>query len=142
MAASSEWLPGITRSLHGGWPLGKPGSWLLELGDGWAIAMIVTGLYLWWPRGRGLIQALLPRLHAGPRVLIRDLHAGVAVLFSAVFLFFLISALPWTAFWGGEVLSRVQSCRAHIEMPERTNRAEPVDPIMRARSPDGNPALR
>lgn len=107
--AAVEWLPGITRSLHGGWPLGKPGSWLLELGDGWAIAMIVTGLYLWWPRGRGLLQALWPRLHAGPRILIRDLHACVAVLFSAVFLFFLISALPWTAFWGGEVLSRVQS---------------------------------
>jgi uncharacterized iron-regulated membrane protein len=39
----------------------------------------------------------------------RDLHAAVAVLFSAVFLFFLVSALPWTAFWGGEVLSRVQA---------------------------------
>jgi hypothetical protein len=25
-----EWLPGLTRALHGGWPLGKPGSWLLE----------------------------------------------------------------------------------------------------------------
>jgi uncharacterized iron-regulated membrane protein len=105
---ATEWLPGITRSLHGGWPLGKLGSWLLELGDGWAIAMIMTGLYLWWPRGRGLFQALQPRFHAGPRVLIRDLHACVAVLFSAVFLFFLISALPWTAFWGGEMLSRVE----------------------------------
>jgi uncharacterized iron-regulated membrane protein len=107
--AAAEWLPGITRSLHGGWPLGKPGSWLLELGDGWAIAMIVTGLYLWWPRSRGFWRALWPRLRAGPRLLIRDLHSCVAVLFSAVFLFFLISALPWTAFWGGEVLSRIQS---------------------------------
>jgi uncharacterized iron-regulated membrane protein len=61
---AAEWPPGVTRSLHGGWPLGKPGSWLLELGDGWAIAMIITGLYLWWPRGRGLVRALLPRLHA------------------------------------------------------------------------------
>jgi hypothetical protein len=24
--AAAEWLPGITRSLYGGWPLGKPGS--------------------------------------------------------------------------------------------------------------------
>jgi uncharacterized iron-regulated membrane protein len=22
--AAAEWLPGITRSLHGGWPLGEP----------------------------------------------------------------------------------------------------------------------
>jgi uncharacterized iron-regulated membrane protein len=103
-----EWLPGLSRALHGGWPLGKPGSWLLELGDGWAIVMILSGLYLWWPRGRRFPAALWPRFHAGPRVVLRDLHASVAVLFSAVFLFFLISALPWTAFWGGELLSRVQ----------------------------------
>lgn len=34
---------------------------------------------------------MLPR---GPRILMRDLQASVAVLFSAVFLFFLVSALP------------------------------------------------
>jgi uncharacterized iron-regulated membrane protein len=106
---ASEWLPGLTRALHGGWPLGKPGSWLLELGDGWAIFMIASGFYLWWPRKRTLRDALLPRLHAGPRILLRDLHACVAVLFSAVFLFFLISALPWTAFWGQQLLPGVQS---------------------------------
>jgi uncharacterized iron-regulated membrane protein len=105
----TEWLPGITRALHGGWPLGKPGSWLLELGDGWAIFMIASGLYLWWPRGRTFLASLWPRFDRGPRILMRDLHASVAVLFSVVFLFFLISALPWTAFWGGEVLSRLQT---------------------------------
>ena len=106
---ASQWLPGLSRALHAGWPLGAPGNWLLELGNCWAIVMIVSGLYLWWPRGRSFWRALQPRLDSGPRILLRDLHAIVAVSFSAVFLFFLISALPWTAFWGGEVLSRVQS---------------------------------
>jgi uncharacterized iron-regulated membrane protein len=105
----AEWLPGLTRALHGGWPLGRAGSWLLELGDCWAIVMILTGFYLWWPRGRSLRDTLWPRTNLGARILVRDLHACVAVLFSAVFLFFLVSALPWTAFWGGQVLSRVQS---------------------------------
>jgi uncharacterized iron-regulated membrane protein len=109
-----EWLPGITRALHGGWPLGKPGSWLLELGDGWAIFMIVTGFYLWWPRGRTLRDALLPRFRAGTRILLRDLHACVAVLSSTVFLFFLISALPWTAFWGLELLPRLESALGQV----------------------------
>jgi uncharacterized iron-regulated membrane protein len=105
-----RWIPpGVTRALHGGWPVSPFGSWLLELGDSWAIAMIFTGFYLWWPRGRSLGEALWPRWRAGPRIIIRDLHATAAVLFSAVFLFFLISALPWTAFWGGQLLSRVQS---------------------------------
>jgi len=106
--SGTAWLPGISRALHGGWPLGDPGSWFLELGDGWAILMLATGLYLWWPRGRGL-AALWPRTGGGPRVLLRDLHSCVAVWFSVVFLFFLISALPWTAFWGNTVLRTIES---------------------------------
>jgi uncharacterized iron-regulated membrane protein len=106
--AGSDWLPGVTRALHGGWPLGKPGSWLLELGDGWAIFMIISGLYLWWPRERSLRACLRPRFGRGARTALRDLHAIVAVLFAAVFLFFLVSALPWTAFWGQQLLPRVQ----------------------------------
>ncbi len=106
--STAEWLPGISRALHGGWPLGEPGSWLLELADGWAILMLATGLYLWWPRGRGF-RALWPRTGASSRVLLRDLHSCVAVWFSMVFLFFLVSALPWTAFWGGKLLSTVES---------------------------------
>ncbi len=106
---AAAWWPGWSRSLHGGWPIGKPGSWLLELGDCWAIVMILTGFYMWWPRTRPFPELLWPRFCAGPRALLRDLHSTVAVLFSAVFLFFLISALPWTAFWGGELLSRVET---------------------------------
>ena len=113
---AAQWLPGLSRALHAGWPLGNPGNWLLELGNCWAIVMIVSGLYLWWPRGRSFWQALQPRGDAGLRVLLRDLHAIVAVIFSSVLLFFLISALPWTAFWGGQVLSRVQYV-LHQESP-------------------------
>ena len=108
------WWPGWSRSLHGGWPLGKPGSWLLELGDCWAILMILTGFYLWWPRGRPFPEMLWPRFNRGTRVLLRDLHSSVAVIFSAVFLFFLISALPWTSFWGGELLSRFEAATGQV----------------------------
>jgi uncharacterized iron-regulated membrane protein len=103
-----QWLPGVTRALHAGWPLGATGNRLLELGNCWAIVMIATGLYLWWPRGRTLLQALRLRLDAGPRLLLRDLHSTVAVMFAAVLCFFLVSALPWTSFWGGEILTRIQ----------------------------------
>jgi uncharacterized iron-regulated membrane protein len=106
--SGTAWLPGITRALHGGWPLGSPGSWLLELGDGWAIFMILSGIYLWWPRGRSLRECLWPRFDSGLRMAFRDLHACVAVLFATIFLFFLISALPWTAFWGQQLLPRIQ----------------------------------
>lgn len=62
----TTWLPGLTRGLHGGWPLGAPGSWLLELGACWTLVMVLTGLYLWWPRGgRSLGGVLYPRLRRG-----------------------------------------------------------------------------
>lgn len=104
-----RWMPGWTRKLHGGWPLGNAGSWLLELGAGWAVVMILTGLYLWWPRDRGLLAALVPRIHHGRRQLMLDLHASVAVLFSVIVMVFLFTALPWTHFWGNQVLKPVQN---------------------------------
>jgi len=110
----AQWMPGWSRSLHGGWPLGSPGSWLLELGDGWAILMILTGFYLWWPRGRSFPQVLWPRFGSGTRVLLRDLHSSIAVLFSGVFLFFLVSALPWTSFWGEQLLPKVEAVTGQL----------------------------
>lgn len=109
-----SWLPGLTRALHGGWPIKPMGSWLLELGDGWAMVTLLTGLYMWWPRGRGWAAALVPRLGAGSRILLRDLHACVAAWFSLVLLFFLVSALPWTDFWGNHLLQRVEEITGQV----------------------------
>ncbi|MGH8049599.1 MAG: PepSY-associated TM helix domain-containing protein, partial [Arenimonas sp.] len=107
--SSTTWLPGLTRELHGGWPLGKPGSWLLELGACWCLVMVLTGLYLWWPRKtKGMGGVLYPRLRAGSRVFWKDLHSVIGMWFSILFLAFLITALPWTDFWGKQVLKPIQ----------------------------------
>jgi uncharacterized iron-regulated membrane protein len=112
---STVWLPGLTRALHGGWPLGRSGSWLLELGAGWCIVMVLTGLYLWWPRhARGWGGVVYPRWRAGPRVFWKDLHAVVGVWFSAIFLAFLFTALPWTDFWGKHVLRPIQQLTGQV----------------------------
>lgn len=111
---STHWLPGLSRGLHGGWPIGPYGSYLLELGASWAIVMVLTGLYLWWPRQGGLAGALYPRLRAGSRVFWRDLHAVVGVYFALIFLAFLFTALPWTTFWGNQVLGRVEQATGQV----------------------------
>lgn len=113
--STAAWLPGLTHALHGGWPLGDPGSWLLEIGAGWTLVMLLTGLYLWWPRDRGFLPGLWPRMHRGWRLLIRDLHSCVAAWFSIVLAFFLVSAMPWTAFWGVQVLERIQSATGQVD---------------------------
>jgi len=88
--------------LHGELLLGDPGSAVVELAASWAIVMIVTGIYLWWPRGAiGLAGVVYPRLTSGKRLFWRDLHAVTGVWVSAFVLLLLFSGLPWTKNWGG-----------------------------------------
>ena len=89
----------IVRDIHGSMLLSQPGAIVIELAGAWAIVMVLTGLYLWWPRGSGLGGVLYPRLGGGRRFL-RDLHAVTGIWLSLFALFFLVSALPWTTVWG------------------------------------------
>lgn len=87
--------------LHGEFLLGNTGSIIVELAASWAIVMVLTGLYLWWPRGRrGLGGVLYPRLRSRGRALWRDLHAVAGVWVSVITLFLLLSGLPWAMSWG------------------------------------------
>ncbi len=87
--------------LHGELLLGDRGSILVELAASWAVVMIITGLYLWWPRQvQGLGGVLYPRIGRGSRLFWRDLHAVTAVWISATTLLLLASGLPWAKSWG------------------------------------------
>lgn len=93
-------MPIISR-LHGELMLGDRGSNLVELAASWAIVMLLTGLYLWWPRNAvGAAGVLYPRLHRGGRVFWRDLHGVTGFWISFFALFLLFSGLPWTKSWG------------------------------------------
>lgn len=92
----------IDKTIHGELLLGDKGSILVELAASWAIVMIVTGLYLWWPRqAQGLAGVLYPRLARGRTLFWRDLHAVTGVWISGLALFLLLTGLPWTTVWNG-----------------------------------------
>ena len=94
----------IIHDLHGELLLGVPGAILVELAGAWAIIMILTGLYLWWPDSKdGGAGVLYPRLRSKGRTLLKDLHSVTGFWISFFALFFLISALPWTTVWGGSL---------------------------------------
>jgi len=94
-------LTEIVRTIHGELIAGKTGTILVELAASWAIVMLITGLYLWWPReGARFAGVLYPRARAGTRVFWRDLHSVTGIWVSAFALFLLITALPWTTVWG------------------------------------------
>src|SRR5690606_27385724 len=76
----------------------------------WGIELLLSGLYLWWPRGRGLAGTLWPRLRQGKRLFWRDLHAVTGVWISGFALVLLLTGLPWTGVWG----SAFQAVRAEL----------------------------
>ncbi|MGL4315567.1 MAG: PepSY-associated TM helix domain-containing protein [Pseudomonas sp.] len=93
-------LQAIARALHGELMIGTLGDRLMELAAGWGVVLVVSGLYLWWPRGQGGAGVLWPRLSARGRLLWRDLHAVSGFWGSALLLFMLLTGMTWTGFWG------------------------------------------
>jgi uncharacterized iron-regulated membrane protein len=92
----------VVHRIHGELLLGDRGSNLVELAASWAIVMIITGLYLWWPTNmKSLAGIVYPRLSKNGRVWWRDLHAVTGFWISFFTLFLLLSGLPWAKSWGG-----------------------------------------
>ncbi|HDX8357552.1 TPA: PepSY domain-containing protein, partial [Aeromonas hydrophila] len=47
----NKWnLQAVARALHADLLLGTSGDRLIELAAGWGIVLLISGLYLWWPR--------------------------------------------------------------------------------------------
>jgi len=90
----------VVQRIHGQLLLGHRGSWIVELAASWAIVMILTGLYLWWPAGRRLVGVVWPRLASGSRVFWRDLHAVTGFWVAGLALVLLLTGLPWADVWG------------------------------------------
>ncbi|MBM7578662.1 PepSY-associated TM helix domain-containing protein [Jeotgalibacillus terrae] len=94
----------IIEKIHGELMAGTMGDRIVELVAGWTIILVVTGYYLFWPRGKfTLWGTLLPRLKKNRRMLIRDIHVVPAVWISAGLVFLLMTGMLWTGFWGDGV---------------------------------------
>lgn len=86
---------------HGELMAGTLGDRIVELAACWAVVLIVTGLYLWFPKKRpGMGGVLFPRLNKGKKTFRRDLHAVPAFWVTAGMLFLIMTGLPWSGFWG------------------------------------------
>ena len=87
--------------IHGTLLIGDVGDRLIEVAAGFGIVLIVTGLYLWWPRnGESALSVLVPNLAARGRNLWKSLHRSIGFWVAAVLLVFLLSGLSWAGIWG------------------------------------------
>ena len=94
-------LTTVAKQLHGNLYTGTTGRIILELGASWGLLLVISGIYLWWPRGgRGLGSALRPKLaNAAGRW--RELHAVIGVWLALPLIMLILTGLPWTRVWGG-----------------------------------------
>lgn len=118
----------VISSLHGELLMGDRGSNIVELAASWAIVMIVTGLYLWWPRQASRLAGVLYiRLRKGKRIFWRDLHAVSGVWISTFALFLLFTGLPWASSWGNFLtLMRSLAARAPVRQDWSTGHSSEI----------------
>jgi len=96
---------GIVLDLHRRLMLGKTGRTFVELAVSWGVVLLITGVYLWWPRktgratagGRGVWR---PRLSGSFRTVLRDWHAVVGFYSVPTAAFILVTGLFFTSFFG------------------------------------------
>ena len=102
----NTWNDFFTRvhgSLFLGAKTGGLGDLLIEIAAGLGIVLLITGIYLWWPRnGRTLGDVLVPNLALRGRLFWKELHTSIGFYGSVIILFFLISGLAWAGVWGGK----------------------------------------
>jgi uncharacterized iron-regulated membrane protein len=121
--------------------MGDRGSMIVELAASWAIVMIATGVFLWWPRGtKGLGGILYPRLGQGQRIFWRDLHSVTGIWVSGLALFLLLTGLPWASNWG-RYLETIRSLTHTSGNPDWTSGSAAEGAARLARDPVSMPEM-
>lgn len=94
----------FVKRIHGTLLAGDPGLLFVEIMPSWMIILIVTGEYLWWPRGTARWRVFVPKFGEGPgrREAWRRVHGMGGVWIGGVVLAILFFGLPWTQVWGAD----------------------------------------
>jgi uncharacterized iron-regulated membrane protein len=92
-------------NIHGTLLIGDAGDRMMEIAAGLGIILVLSGLYLWWPRGETrLSSVLIPNFAASGRAFWKELHISTGFWFSLVMLGFLVTGLAWSGIWGGKMV--------------------------------------
>ena len=81
---------------------------IIEVVAGWAIILVATGVFLWWPRGRGVGVVMVRAKQPGHRPFWRDLHAVTGLYAGGVIVFLAVTGMPWSIVWGDQVMGQIR----------------------------------
>ena len=105
--AADQEFSWVLKKIHSLEYFGATLNHVIEAMGGFAIVLIISGIYLWWPRNRpgrvamGGVATI--RWQPGRRALWRDLHAVTGAYVGAVMLLLAVSGMPWSGLWGAQV---------------------------------------
>ncbi|HEV7308325.1 PepSY domain-containing protein [Ensifer sp.] len=100
--APSEEFNQVVEDLHSLDYFGKSVETIIEIAAGFAILLVFTGIYLWWPRQQAG-GVLTVRGTPKRRVFWRDLHAVTGIGAGVLIVFLAFSGLLWSGYWGASV---------------------------------------
>lgn len=100
------------------------GDLVLELLGVWTLVLVMSGLYLWWPRrsrsggtertGRGFFTL---RWSKGGRARWRDVHGLAGVFGMVLMVMTLLSGFVWSTYWGANFSSLANKVTPNAEAP-------------------------
>ncbi|WP_264051025.1 PepSY-associated TM helix domain-containing protein [Methylobacterium flocculans] len=126
----------VLRRLHSLAYFGPVANGIIEVVAGFTIILVLTGIYLLWPRqqGGGVVSVRgTPR----KRVWWRDLHAVTGLVAGAGIFFLALTGLPWSVWWGQQL--RTWSNEAGVGQPSALWANKPVSnvPMQEMLTPTG-----
>lgn len=84
----------VVLDLHRRLMMGSVGRIMVELATSWSMVLVLTGVYLWWPRGRQRFWGIwLPRIRAKTYLIWRDLHSVSSFYLATLSFLVLITGL-------------------------------------------------
>lgn len=105
------------RKLHGELLLKRFGTTIVELTASWMMILLISGLFLWWPRPKFTMWGtFLIRVRKGGRTFWKDFHSVIGVYTSIFAVILLFTGLQWSDVWGG-AFSQVRDSTGHSTPP-------------------------
>ena len=89
-----------SRKLHSNYLQNDGWRWMIELAASWLMVMLVTGIYLWWPRTP---QPFVPQARVKGRPAWMQWHTFVGVSLSVMSAVILITGLTWSKQAGDQI---------------------------------------
>lgn len=91
----------FANDIHGTLLIGDTGDWLIEAAASLGLLLVISGIYLHWPRnGARWGRALSVQASAKGRAFWKSLHGALGFWVSIMLVIFLISGLSWAGLWG------------------------------------------